>query len=195
MDYNSMSGAELVAAYNQKMAETGGRQIREFRTREDGIRRLQALSGSGEVPSDPAEAKRQFTREMGGDASETGKAPQGAEVQGGAQTAPVRTKGAKKTKEPKPPRDGIHGEFQTRSGTIRARLLDFLAGSMGKPVPLPTIVKKLYDDPEKKVAALMVMKGIQIMIDKHGAPYELVRTRDPDTKVPQFALSRKEAGE
>jgi hypothetical protein len=189
VNYDTMSGQELVDAYNAQMVKTGGRQIKEFRSRADGIKRLSQLNGSSDLPEDPAEAKRQLDAELGGNPSDTGKPPQGSEVQGvDGVTA------HSKVRRKRAPREAIQVDTSSkksieagmglREGTHKANAARRLIASLGKMIPADQLVQSTYGEDGGSVGSLqMVLKGIDAAIASRGLPLELKRERDADKKL------------
>jgi hypothetical protein len=194
MDYAQMSGPQLVAAYNAEMIRTGGRQIKEIRTRQDGIERLRKLNGGAmtngttDVPADPEAAKRQFAEEMG-DPSAHGKPPQGAETQASAEGG-EKPAATRRRKEREPVRvdvsdkRSIEAGFALREGTHKAKAARRLIASLGRMVAADQLVQSTYGEEGGTVGSLqMVLKGVQAAIDGRGLPLELKKERGEDKKL------------
>lgn len=66
--------------------------------------------------------------------------------------------------------------FGARPGTNRAKLLDRLAASMGKPVAVTDLAKAVYGDADRTDALGMVLKGALWMIETRKPGYRLVKS-------------------
>lgn len=104
-----------------------------------------------------------------------------------------KTNGSKKAeKEKKETRSKIGVEFNVRSGTNREKLLEALYVNFKKQVTKRELLKEVYGSTaeDNQVAILMVMKGLNSMIDKDKLPYKVVRGKD-EKKETTFGLYPK----
>ena len=158
-DFTSMTGPELVVAFNDMAtkAQAAGidrfKPVTRFPTRDKGMARCSTLylvlSREGKCPSAPPKAKPVVE----------------------AKAKPKANGHAKGT---------IFEEFNTREGTKRETLLRTLSKSLNKPVAEKTLLAAIYgsQSEENKGALSMVMKGLHVMIAKGKLPYTVVRSRE-----------------
>jgi YD repeat-containing protein len=94
----------------------------------------------------------------------------------GKATAPAKKVAAKKANGAAEKRDGICGEFGTREGSYKEKLLLALYAKRNKPVPIGDAAKAVYGngsaDSKSKVKAIVV--GINMSIEGGKLPYKPV---------------------
>jgi hypothetical protein len=94
----------------------------------------------------------------------------------GKAAAPAKKVAAKKGNGAAEKRDGICGEFGTREGSFREKLLIALYAKRNKAVPMSDLAKAVYGnqsaDSKSKVKAVIV--GLNMMIENGKLPYKPV---------------------
>lgn len=87
---------------------------------------------------------------------------------------------------------GIREQFGLREGTNREKLVDALLAAKGKAQTVSQLLKATYGNAkeENKGALMMVMKGVQIMIDKNKIKLSLIKGKTEDKEM-TFALKAK----
>lgn len=193
--FSEMSGPELVIAFNEMVnsqlgKELGAKAVQRFADRESGLKRIEALASSirarvgglkrvedeepqqappkvkTTTPSEPAVAPQNDEDEMATKAKAAKTAVKRSAVQAAA-PAP-RTKAGQAL-----------AAFGARESSNRERLLTRLTESINKQVPLVELIKATYGNQkeENKGPLGMVLKGVQIMIDKGKLPYKLIKEK------------------
>lgn len=120
-------------------------------------------------------------------AKEAKKASGATKVAGKGKTQPATAaaqgNGAKK--------GTLRDQFGLREGTNREKLVDALLAAKGKALGVSALLKATYGNAkeENKGALMMVMKGVQIMIDKNKIKLTLVKAKEG--KEMTFALKTK----
>lgn len=99
---------------------------------------------------------------------------------------PADTKPKKSATKPSKEKDGsLLSQFEAREGTIRKKVLEELLKNLGSQVKVRALIAKSYgaDSEKGKSAIFMVIKGIDMMIEKHHIKVKLKRERDEKKEV------------
>lgn len=151
MSYENMSGPDLVRAFNEMAAALNVKTVSRFADATAGRRRCEAL------------ASRLRARE-------SGLAEEAEQAE-----APRRRKRAVQRDLP----IDIFAEFKTNTGKNRGKLLSWLNDHMGQQVALKRLVQHVYgrDSAESDGALKMIIRGLQLSIQKDRLKYELRKSK------------------
>lgn len=71
--------------------------------------------------------------------------------------------------------DAIVEQFEPREGTLRKKVIEMLAKNIDKPVSIVDLQTAVYGEYKDQYmpAIKMVLKGVRVMIEQKGLPYEL----------------------
>lgn len=97
-----------------------------------------------------------------------------------AKPAPTPTAAAAVKRQPVMKKaDDIVEQFQPREGTLRKQIIEVLAKNIDKPVSIIDLQTAVYGEYKDQYmpAIKMVLKGVRVMIEKLGLPYELVHAK------------------
>jgi len=206
-DFVSLDGQGLVQVYNEMAVEAAGLEIpvaatRRFSSREAGLRRCEDLykalcTAKGTPYEEPAfeemhplpsktmnGTEASIPKETGAEKREKkGLPPKKAPPAKKAKVKKTSTKKTEKTvvSKKEDTRTSIAKECGVRGGTNRDRLVNCLGESIGKFVPLKTIMKAIYgaESAEKSYAAFSnVLKGTQRDMKNAKSKYEIVAGSD-----------------
>jgi hypothetical protein len=153
-----------------------------FRDAATGAKRCEALAeaieahkakiASGELSEDQPEPEAEPTKSP---PPKKEKSMAKAKKKGKA-AAPAKKVAAKRGNGAAEKRDGICGEFGTREGSFREKLLIALHAKRNKAVPMAELAKAVYGnqsaDSKSKVKAVIV--GLNMMIENGKLPYKPV---------------------
>jgi hypothetical protein len=165
------------ATYNKLVASalalgmTGMKPVNRFPSSEVGEKRINDLRASIKAfkSGDSAEHPTKGETKMATSAKR--KTATKKTVKG--KTAKTTTRRAIKSDSARVVRPGIVGEFNTREGTNREKLLKALSSPLGKKHNVHDLCKTLYGNKTDISALKMVVSGLHWMIDNNKLPYTL----------------------
>jgi hypothetical protein len=186
------TSTDYVAQYNELVSEAtsiglnGYKPIAtRFRDAATGAKRCEALAeaieahkaklASGEITAASPEAV--VEEALAAENQETSKMARTATAKKAKKAAPAKK--AAKAAAPKiadKPRTGVVGEFGTREGTNREKVLLALYAKKNKPVALTEVAKAVYGkgDDENRLKVKAVIVGLNMMIEAGKLPYKPV---------------------
>lgn len=206
IDYATMTGPQLVTAYNEMAnsqlgKELNARPVTRFADMEAGVKRCMQLESSIKARSDGLKSASRDTTTTNV-AVTTG--PTGQKEEDDVAKTAKKAKGAKKapkakkvtkttTKEVAVSSNKRAAEFGCRVGSFREKLLIALDENYRKMVAVPRLLKAVYGSQniENTGKLNMVLKGALGMITGSKLAYEIKKAKDEETKEISFGLYPK----
>lgn len=199
MDFKTMTGPQLVAAYNsmveecRSMGQEAYREVNRFSSTEAGIGRCETIASTlralreGAAAEARRGARRPQAERTAASAPTEPQQQEGEDDMAKKATKKAAAKPAKKKTKPEEAEGGaerlatgkIADLFEVRAGSNRDKMLAVLIERFSKPVTTAALLEALYGvaNAGDAGAMRMVLKGLEMIIASKELPYEIAKAK------------------